>query len=216
MHAVHVWRERLSRWFTPAAARCPISPNAITVLALVLNMAAALALAFGRSHPWLFLAAMLLVGTAGLADAFDGIVARVQGKTTRFGDFLDHLADRISDSLVLIGWAWGSGVRPSLILAATFVVLINGYSGTQLEASFGKRSYEGLGRGEFVLALVIFPIVSYGLAVSDSNGSPAGPLRIAEWLTLLLIAAALLGTAQRVRLAAHLSANPQGSPGNSE
>jgi archaetidylinositol phosphate synthase len=213
---VHVWRERLSRWFYPAAARCPISPNAITIVALGLNLGAALVLALGRFHPLLFLAAILLVGTAGLADAFDGIVARVQGKTSRFGDFLDHLADRISDSLVLIGWAWGSGVRPSLILAATFVVLINGYSGTQLEASFGKRSYEGLGRGEFVLALVVFPIVSFCLAVSDSNGLPPGPLRAAEWLTILLIAAALLGIAQRVRLAARLASLPEGSSDDSE
>ena len=215
MQGVNVWRERLSRWFYPAALRCPLSPNAITILALLLNMAAALALAFGRVHPPLFLAAILLIAIAGLADAFDGIVARAQQKSTRFGDFLDHLADRVSDSLVLIGWAWGSGVRPSLVIAATFVVLINGYSGTQLEASFGDRSYEGLGRGEFVLALVIFPIVSWCLAVAGATGVRAGPFRTAEWLTLLLIAAALLGISQRIRLAARLSGRAEPSRGDS-
>jgi phosphatidylglycerophosphate synthase len=206
---VHGWRERLSRWFTPVALRCPLSPNSITALALLLSVAAALALAYGRVHPRLFLAAIVLFGLAGLADAFDGIVARAQHKATRFGDFLDHLADRVSDSLVLIGWAWGSGVRPPMVIAATFVVLINGYSGTQLEATFGRRSYEGLGRGEFVLALIIFPIVSYGLAVWGATGARAGPLTIAEWLTVLLVAAALLGLGQRIRLAVRLSAIPE-------
>jgi archaetidylinositol phosphate synthase len=202
---VHIWRERLSRWFSPAAARCPLSPNTITLLALLLNLSAASTLASGRRQPVLFLVSIFLVGTAGLADAFDGIVARVQGKTTRLGDFFDHLADRISDSLLLIGWAWGSEVELRLILAATFVVLINGYSGTQLEATFGRRSYEGLGRGEFVLALVIFPIVSYFLAISGASRTHLGPFTAAEWLTVLLIAAALLGIGQRIALAVRLS-----------
>ena len=38
--------------------------------------------------------------------------------------------------------------------------MLNGYVGTQIEATFGERSYEGVGRGEFVLALIVFPIVS--------------------------------------------------------
>ena len=207
---MHLWRERLSRWFSPAAARCPLSPNTITILALIVNILAAATLAAGGVRASLFLLAIFLVGLAGLADAFDGIVARVQGKSTQFGDFLDHLADRVSDSLVLIGWAYGSGVRPSLVLAATFVVLMNGYTGTQVEATFGKRSYEGLGRGEFVLALVIFPVISYCLAVSGQMAVRVGGLTVPEWLTLLLIAAALLGIGQRVRLATRLSEDTAG------
>ena len=35
--AMHPWRERLARWFTPMARRMPLSPNAITIIALFPN-----------------------------------------------------------------------------------------------------------------------------------------------------------------------------------
>ena len=91
---MHPWRERLARWFTPMAKRMPLSPNAITIVALLLNVVAGICLAYGARRPWLFLLAIVIIAVSGLADALDGIVARVQNKSSRFGDFLDHCADR--------------------------------------------------------------------------------------------------------------------------
>ena len=197
---MHVWRDRLSRWFTPLARRCPLSPNAITVLALLLNVLAAWLL-----YSRLFLVALVFVVVGGLADAFDGIVARVQGKTSLYGDFLDHFADRVSDTLLMTGWILGNHVRIELVVAAIIVVLLNGYIGTQIEATWRERNYDSVGRGEFVLALVVYPTVSHILIATGSESlAPAG-LTIAEWLSLLLIAFALLGIAQRLRLASRLA-----------
>jgi len=110
---------------------------------------------------------------------------------TRFGDFLDHAADRVSDSALAAGWMIGSGVRQELTIVATILVMLNGYIGTQIEATYHERNYESVGRGEFVLALIAFPILT-------------SFLDIAEWLTGLLIAFALLGIAQRIALARRL------------
>jgi hypothetical protein len=38
---MQVWRERLPRWFAPLARHCPLSPNAISLLGLLINTAAA-------------------------------------------------------------------------------------------------------------------------------------------------------------------------------
>jgi archaetidylinositol phosphate synthase len=188
---MNVWRERLGRWLSPLARRCPLSPNAITVIALLLNVGAAYLL-----YARFFLIAMGIVVVAGLADAFDGIVARTQNKSTRFGDFLDHVADRISDTLLITGWLLGNGVWIPLAIASIIAVMLTGYIGTQIEATWGTRSYEPMGRGEFVLALVIFPIVSH---ILYANGWAA--MHIQEWMTGLLLAVALLGIAQRFALA---------------
>ncbi len=193
---MHPWRERLSRWFTPLARRCPLSPNAITVIALALNLIGAALLA-GR---W-FLLAIVFIIAGGFADALDGVVARVQQKETRFGDFLDHLCDRISDTLLAVCWMLGNGVRQSLLIAVTILVMMNGYAGTQLEATFRERNYESLGRGEFVLALVVFPITSHILFSNGWNALRFGGATIAEWLSVLLVAFALLGLIQRIALA---------------
>lgn len=201
---MHVWRERLGRWFDAPARACPLSPNAITVLALVINLAAAGAFAAGGRRPELFLAGIVMLAIGGLADAFDGIVARVQGKSSRFGDFLDHVADRISDSSIAAAWMIGSGVGQTLTVVSVIVVMLNGYIGTQIEATWRERNYDAVGRGEFVLALIIFPIVSYTLAVNGWMGARAGGLTVPQWLTVLLIAFALLGIAQRLALASRL------------
>ena len=189
---MNIWRDRLGRWLSPLAQRCPLSPNGITIVALILNIAAAYLL-FRR----FFLIAMVVVIVAGFADAFDGIVARVQNKSSRFGDFLDHVCDRISDTLLITGWLLGNGVWMPLAIASIIAVMLNGYIGTQIEATWGTRSYDSMGRGEFVLALVVYPIASH---ILFANGW--GAMHIQDWMTGLLLAVALLGIAQRFALAA--------------
>ena len=196
---MHVWRERLHRWFAPMARRCPLSPNAITVIALVLNAFAAW-LPYERR--FLFALGFIVVG--GLADAFDGIVARVQEKASRYGDFLDHFCDRVSDLLLIIGWLLGNGVRVEIAMAVVLAVMLNGYIGTQIEATWRERNYDSVGRGEFVLALVVFPIVSFILHDNRWWDTSAAGLRIAEWMSLLLLAFAILGIVQRFALASRL------------
>ena len=183
---MHGWRERLARWLTPVARRYPFSPNTVTIAALVLNLVAAALLYYRR-----FFVAVPFIATGGICDALDGLVARAQQRETRFGDFLDHVADRISDSALTAGWMLGSGVREELTLAAVIVVLLNGYVGTQIEATYRQRNYESIGRGEFVLALIAFPIIT-------------SIVNIADWLAIALIAFALLGIGQRIVLASRL------------
>src|SRR5436305_5060807 len=129
---VNVWRDRLNRWLLPVARRTPLSPNAITVLALAINLGGAACLALGGGRPVLFLVAIGLIGVGGLADALDGIVARAKNRSSRFGDFLDHAADRVSDTAVAACWLYGSGVREWLLIAAIILVMLNGYLGTQI------------------------------------------------------------------------------------
>lgn len=193
------WRARLHRWFEPLARRCPLSPNTISILALLLNGTAAWLLY--QRH---FLIALVFIAVGGLADAFDGIVARVQEKSSRYGDFLDHFCDRVSDLVLIIGWLLGNRVRIEIAMAVVLAVMLNGYIGTQIEATWGERNYDSMGRGEFVLGLIVFPIVSHILGDNGWDAiAPAG-LLIAEWMSLALLLFAILGIAQRFALASRL------------
>jgi phosphatidylglycerophosphate synthase len=196
---MNAWRDRLFRWFAPMARRSPLSPNAITFVALLLNVFAAWLLYERR-----FLFALFFIAVGGLADAFDGIVARVQEKTSSYGDFLDHFCDRVSDLLLVMGWLLGNEVRVELAMAVVLAVMLNGYIGTQIEATWHERNYDSVGRGEFVLALIVFPIVSHILKDNGWWGAAAAGLRVADWMSLLLLAFALLGIAQRFALASRL------------
>lgn len=201
---MHPWRDRLSRWFTPLAQRTPFSPNAITCGALLLNLMAASALLTGREYPLGFLLAIVLLAIGGLLDAFDGIVARAQNKASRYGDFLDHVADRVSDTFLAAAWMLANDIRVTIVVAGLIGVMLNGYIGTQIEATFGKRSYEEVGRGEFVLAMVVLPIISFILVSNGWQALRFGGFSIPEWLALSLLLFALLGIVQRLRTAARM------------
>jgi archaetidylinositol phosphate synthase len=194
------WRDRLHRWLSPLARRCPLSPNTITILALALNVLAA-SLLYERR----FLLSLGFVAAGGMADAFDGIVARVQGKTSRYGDFLDHFCDRVSDLLIVTGWLLGNRVRIEIAMAIVLAVMLNGYIGTQIEATWRERDYDSVGRGEFVLGMILYPIVSHIVARTGWSELAPGGLLIAEWMSLLLLAFALLGIVQRFALASRLN-----------
>jgi archaetidylinositol phosphate synthase len=201
---MHPWRNRLQAWFEPLARRTTLSPNSITAIALALILGASACLALAAREPLLFLAAVPLVAVGGLLDAFDGIVARVQDRQTPFGDFLDHFFDRVADLSLISGWCIGTEVGREIALLSLLAVSLNGYLGTQIEATFGKRSYEEAGRGEFVLALIVLPLFAYTLTRIDAHQLSWGGLSAFEWATTVLTLFALIGVLQRFRLAVRL------------
>jgi CDP-diacylglycerol--glycerol-3-phosphate 3-phosphatidyltransferase len=85
-----------SRWLLDrivgALAATGINPNALTLVGLVVNFAAAVMFATGR-----FKTAAFIIFFAGFLDMLDGQVARRTNKVTAFGAFYDSTLDRYSD-----------------------------------------------------------------------------------------------------------------------
>src|ERR671929_1172548 len=75
-----------------------INPNILTVIGVSLNVGCGLLFGLG----WFFAAGIALI-VANLFDMLDGKVARLSGRVTRFGGFLDSSLDRLSDMVVFVG-----------------------------------------------------------------------------------------------------------------
>jgi CDP-diacylglycerol---glycerol-3-phosphate 3-phosphatidyltransferase len=75
-----------------------INPNLLTVIGVGLNVGCGLLFGLGR-----FFSAGILLLVANLFDMLDGQVARLSGRVTRFGGFLDSSLDRLSDMVVFVG-----------------------------------------------------------------------------------------------------------------
>ena len=82
------------RWL----AQGGVHPNILTAIGVVINVACGVLFGFGE----FFLAGIVLI-VANLFDMLDGNVARLTGKTTRFGGFLDSSLDRVSDMVCFVG-----------------------------------------------------------------------------------------------------------------
>jgi CDP-diacylglycerol--glycerol-3-phosphate 3-phosphatidyltransferase len=75
-----------------------INPNILTVIGVALNVGCGLLFGLGS----FFWAGIALI-VANLFDMLDGQVARLSGRVTRFGGFLDSSLDRLSDMVVFVG-----------------------------------------------------------------------------------------------------------------
>src|SRR5437762_6022169 len=75
-----------------------INPNVLTVIGVAINVGCGLLFGYG----YFFWAGIILI-VANLFDMLDGQVARLSGRVTRFGGFLDSSLDRLSDMVVFVG-----------------------------------------------------------------------------------------------------------------
>ena len=86
--------DAMVRWL----AHGHISPNILTVIGVAINVGSGLLFGFGQ----FFWAGIVLI-VANLFDMLDGQVARLSGRVTSFGGFLDSSLDRLSDMVVFVG-----------------------------------------------------------------------------------------------------------------
>ncbi len=102
----------------------------------------------------------MLILLSGLFDAVDGKVARLTGKSSRRGDFVDHVLDRYSDLILIGAVGVSSWSDPVLGLLALSGVLLTSYMGTQAQAVGAGRNYGGLlGRADRMVLLIAVPLV---------------------------------------------------------
>jgi len=90
----------LDKPLAPIAKQIPVSPNFLTFTGFVVTTAAAMIIPFDPITG----ACLMLVG--GAFDVFDGIVARTNGKNTKFGAFLDSTLDRYADAAIFLAIMW--------------------------------------------------------------------------------------------------------------
>ena len=143
-----------------ALASAGIPPNVLTTIGVIINLACGVLFGFGE----FFWAGIVLI-VANLFDMLDGNVARLTGRVTRYGGFLDSTLDRLSDMGVFVG-------------------IIIFYSRNTPEHSVLNVALAGIG----MVALVL---VSYTTARSEGLGVKAnvGFLARPERVVLFIIGA---------------------------
>jgi phosphatidylglycerophosphate synthase len=138
----------------PLVRGIEINPNVLTVTGFVITTIAALVI---QRNLWL---GGILIAFGGLFDIFDGVFARVNGRATSYGAFLDSLLDRYSDSFIFLSIAWhlaGRGDHTGAFLSIGTMVgaLLVSYARARGEA-LGIDTHEGLMERPERIILVIF------------------------------------------------------------
>jgi len=155
----------VARLFEPIASglmRLGLTPDHVTIAGTTLVVATAL-VAYPQGY---LLTGTLLIAVFVLADSLDGTMARLSGRSSDWGAFLDSTLDRFSDAAIFSG------------LTIWFV--------TQDDI---------LGASLTLAALVLGQLVSYTRARAEGLGAQAavGVAERTERLIVVLVAAGVVG-----------------------
>jgi CDP-diacylglycerol---glycerol-3-phosphate 3-phosphatidyltransferase len=139
-------------------ARLNPNPNLLSVIGLSINILAALLYGYGR-----FFYAGLVMIFANIFDLLDGRVARLTGRVTKFGAFLDSSLDRLSDMVVFLGiiifYSRDTEYHSTLYAALTGAALIGSvmvsYTSARAESLIPKCDVGFLRRPERVVLLIL-------------------------------------------------------------
>ncbi|WP_432934533.1 phosphatidylinositol phosphate synthase [Microbispora sp. CA-135349] len=184
---LNILRPAVTRVMTPlgrALARRGISPDVITTIGTLGVVASALAF-YPLGH---LFAGTLVITFFVLADLLDGVLARMTGKGSTWGAFLDSTLDRLGDASIFSGLILYFVLKdePEIVLAT--VALFCLVAGALV--SYAKARAEGLGmtanvgiaeRGERLVVVLVAAGLS-GLGV---------PYILAAGLWLLAAASAV-------------------------
>ncbi len=132
-----------------------IHPNVLTFLGLLINAVAAVLLARGQ-----FVAAGIVIVSAGLFDMVDGRVARETNQVTRFGGFFDSVLDRYSDLALLMGLlVYYGNINRSFYVVLTAIVMTGcvmvSYTRSRAENTIPSCKVGFMERPERVVLLII-------------------------------------------------------------
>ena len=141
-----------------------INPNILTIIGVTINVGCGVLFGYGE----FFWAGIVLI-VANLFDMLDGNVARLSGRVTRFGGFLDSSLDRLSDMVSFLGiiiFYASNTPEHSLLnvglagIGMMFSVMVS-YTTARSEAFGVKANIGFLQRPERVVLLIIGALSSF-------------------------------------------------------
>jgi len=138
-------------------AKTPLTPTHVTLVSAALAFGGGVAFGFRQ-----FLLGALLTLLGSITDCVDGDLARISGRTSKAGSYLDHVFDRWTDAALIVGLTASSLDDLALIgMAALVGTFMTSYARTKAQV-VGKDADVGLGgRDARMLILVVGAVAGY-------------------------------------------------------
>ncbi len=174
MPSIYDLKPKFQQFLQPIARQCgarSITPNQITITAIVLSFMGGVLLVFAKIEPILFLIIPVLLFLRMVLNALDGMLAREHDLSTPLGEVLNELGDIVSD-LFLYGPLFltlPSGIWAQVSLFVFLVLgILSEFCGVLAKSIIKDRRYDGpMGKsdraflvGFFCLTLYFWPNIS--------------------------------------------------------
>ena len=147
-----------------ASVALRIHPNTLTLIGVLINIAAAVAL--GLNH---FATAGVIMIVANIFDFIDGKVAHITNTVSRFGAFWDSTLDRFSDITLFLGliYLYASLRRTDYVMIASLAMMftiMTSYTRARAESLIDKCKVGFMERPERIVLFLIGAFPPYRMA----------------------------------------------------
>ena len=138
-----------------ASVALSIHPNTLTLIGVLINVAAAWALGNDR-----FVLAGFIMIVANIFDFIDGKVAHITGKSSQFGAFWDSTLDRFSDIALFLGliYLYASLRRTDYVMVTALAMMFSimtSYARARAESLIDKCKVGFMERPERIVLFMI-------------------------------------------------------------
>jgi len=174
----------LSRPIASVLSHSVITPDQVTVFSTAIAGVAAALLAVGHYVP-----GGLLVLAAAVFDRVDGALARISGRSSARGAFLDSVLDRWCDAALILALGFSNPDSYALLAAiAVSTSLITSYTRARVQ-SLGADCPEGIATRDvrmlIIAAAALSGFVTLGLAALAALGAVTAVHRLATSMRAL-------------------------------
>ena len=146
-------------------AKKNITPNQVTMFAMLLSIVVGLIIAFTQGAKWILLFVPLFMFLRMALNAIDGLLAKEHDMKTKRGAMFNEMSDVIADVALFLPFALIVGINPIYVVFFTIVGVFNEMAGVVAQTLNGERRYDGpMGKSDRVF-VVGFISLLLGLGV---------------------------------------------------
>ena len=164
MASLYDLKPRFQALLRPLAQRllaAAITPNAVTLAALVLSLAMGAALALWPASVWTLAAVPFALLLRMALNALDGMMAREGGLASKLGLVLNETGDILADGAIYLPFALALGAHPLLVGGFVLLAAASEAAGLAGVATGAGRRYDGpLGKSDRAAAIGALAIVA--------------------------------------------------------
>jgi len=158
-----------------------ITPNQVTMFAMLLSILVGATIALTHGARWILLFVPIFMFLRMALNAIDGLLAKEHNMQTKRGAMFNEMSDVIADVALFLPFAFVAGVNPVLVVLFAVVGVFNEMAGVVAQTINGERRYDGpMGKSDRVFVVGLIALL-LGL------GMTAG-----LWVDILFIVATLL------------------------
>ncbi|WOV86751.1 CDP-alcohol phosphatidyltransferase family protein [Sporosarcina oncorhynchi] len=173
--------QNLLRPIVRRLAKTGVTPNQVTVAAIVLSLITGGLLYLFHENSFVLLLIPIVMFVRMVLNAIDGMLAKEHDMKTTLGNLLNEIGDVVSDAFLYLPFAFISDFSPPLIVGIVLFAIISEMTGVLGEVIGASRRYDGpMGKSDRAFAFGLLALLQ------------AFQLLPASWITGFLSAILLL------------------------